>query len=131
MSLLQVNAAKSSADSDAVHSRKATEITVDPPTNSTIEESNETTMSSIKQSEQSVLSESLAVSDNFEHEEIHNVSFVVTICAAFPADDVKEVVQDTATNKPRATEGPKPQVENKQQQNWTGLLQSFLKKILV
>ncbi len=49
--------------------------------------------------------------NNFENngEEVHIVSFVVTVTAAFPADVEKEIVNETS-NKPRATEGPKPQV---------------------
>ena len=68
--------------------------------------------------------------DKSNEEEIHNVTLVVTIAAAFPAgfrifqllknilfilnynlkDSEKESMFDAGTNKPRATEGPKPQV---------------------
>ncbi len=110
MSLLQANA-NSASDSGALHAKKSSTILVasDPPSSSSAEvsiakESQDTSISGLKQSEQlSILSE------NHELEEVHNVSITVTICAAFPSEDVKEIIQESSTNKPRATEGPKPQ----------------------
>ncbi len=110
MSLLNVNLNNSQpSDSDATRSKKSSQISSDPSSlasndASIAKESHELSVSITKQSGQPSI-----FSENQDSEEAHNVSITVTICAAFPAEDVKEIVQESSTNKPRATEGPKPQ----------------------
>lgn len=117
MSLLEVNPENitslkgaDSADKGAVFCENQENITITSDEAPTIRLTNEE-ISSIKNDEneqESTSSKAESEENGVEgREEVHNVSVVVTIVTAFPIEEGKEIVD--SSNKPRASEGPKPQ----------------------